>query len=176
MTVQTPTARRPEPGEYDPFYADYVGCVPDGDVLATLAEQRDEMLALLAGLSRDVLDHRYAAEKWSVCEVVGHLMDAERVFAYRALRFARADQTPLLGMDQEVFIAGVDFGRRPGESLGSEYGLVRSANLALFESFDETVLDRTGVASDCPFTVRSLLWVIAGHERHHLDVLRERYL
>jgi len=176
MTAETPACRRPGPDEYDAFYADYVGCVPDGDVLATLAAQRDEMLALLAGLSRDVLDHSYASGKWSVCEVVGHVMDAERIFAYRALRFSRADQTPLPGMDQDVFMAGADFGRRSRESLSDEYGHLRGANLALFACFDETVLDRTGVASDCSFSVRALLWVIAGHERHHLDVLRERYL
>ena len=169
-------SRRPQPDEYDACYADYVGCVPDGDVLATFATQRDELLALITGLPEGTLDHRYAVGKWSVREVVGHVIDAERVFSYRALRFARGDATPLPGMDQDEFIAGADFAHRSHASLVDEYVHLRSANIALFGSFDDEALCRTGVASDCPFTVRALIWLTAGHERHHLDVLRERYL
>jgi len=172
----SPFRRRPTASEYDDFYADYIAEVPDGDVLEILAEQLASSGELFASIPRDKLDHRYAPGKWTIREVVGHVIDAERVFSYRALRFARGDKTSLPGMDQETFMEGVDFGRRPMESLIAEHRHLRSSNLALFGSFDEEVLARTGVASGCPFTVRALIYIIAGHERHHVEILEQRYL
>jgi len=168
--------RRPEPSEYDDFYAGYVAQVPDGDVLELLKEQGASHRELFAAIPEEKHDHRYAPGKWTVKEVIGHLIDTERVFAYRALAFARGDAAPIPGMDQDEYMAGADFGRRSMASLIDEYHHLRAADVALFGSFDEAVLDRTGVASGVPFTVRALLWIVAGHERHHLGVLKERYL
>lgn len=171
-----PRPQRPARTEYADFYAGYVDQVPDGDVLELLEEQLQASLDLFGSLPPDKFDHRYAPGKWTVREVLGHVIDAERIFSYRALRFARGDATALPGMDQEEFMAGVDFSARPMEGLIDEYRHLRLANLALFRSFDEEVLDRTGEASGCRFTVRALVYIVAGHERHHVKILRERYL
>ena len=168
--------RRPEPDELDAFYATYVDKVPDGDILDILEAQHTEALALYRGLTPADLDHRYAAGKWSVREVVGHLVDTEWVFTTRALRIARGDTTPLPGVDQDVLIAGADFAHRPFESLVTEYDHLRSAGRTLFASFGDQVLDRRGTASGFPISVRALLYIVAGHERHHHGVLRERSL
>lgn len=174
--VPSPFHRRPEPGEYDAFYGTYVSKVPEGDVLEILETQLASTVELLAAIPQDRWDHRYAPGKWTIREVVGHVIDAERVFAYRALRFARGDTTPLPGMDQEDFMAGADFSRRSMDSLIDEHRHQRLSNLALFASFDGEVLSRTGVASDCSFTVRALIHILAGHERHHVEILKQRYL
>ena len=108
--------------------------------------------------------------------IVGHVADTERVFAYRALRFARADTTPLPGFDQDGFVAAAGFDRRSLADLAEEFAGVRKATLKLLGSFDEAALDRVGMASGHPMSVRAAAWVIAGHERHHVRVLRERYL
>jgi len=171
-----PSTRRPARSEYADFYAAYIGQVPDGDVLELLEEQLASSLDLFASIPADKLDHRYAPGKWTVKQVLGHVIDAERIFSYRALRFARGDATPLPGMDQETFMAGANFAQRPMASLVEEYRHQRLADLALFRSFDEEILGRTGEASGCLFTVRALVYIIAGHERHHVRILRERYL
>lgn len=171
-----PLPQRPARSEYADFYSGYVDQVPDGDVLEVLEEQLQASLDLFSSLAPDTIDHRYAPEKWTIREVLGHVIDAERIFAYRALRFARGDATPLPGMDQEEFMAGADFSSRPMESLVDEYRHLRLANLALFRSFDDEVMDRTGEASGCRFTVRALVYIVAGHERHHVRLLREWYL
>lgn len=173
--MPNPFTRRPAPTEHDLFYATYVDAVPDGDVLATLEAQQGEAEALFGELGADRWDHRYAPDKWTIREVLGHVIDAERVFSLRALWFARGDAGPQPGMDQDEWMAGADFASRSPESLLSEYHHLRSANRALFASLGEA-LDRTGVASGCTFTVRALVWIVAGHERHHLEVLRARYL
>jgi len=167
---------RPDRSEYDAYYETYVSRVPDGAVLDTLRAQLESTGALLDGIPAAKHGHRYAEGKWSVREVVGHVLDTERVFTYRALRFARGDATPLPGMDQDEFMAGSNFEARTLADLTDEYRHLRRASIALFASFDDTILARGGVASDCSFTVRSLLYIVAGHERHHVGVLRECYL
>jgi len=176
MPAAASPASRPERHEYADFYANYVAAVPEGDVLATLERQGREVAALLAALPAGLQQHRYAPGKWSVSELLGHLVDAERIFSYRALRFARGDRTPLPGMDQDAYVAGGAFDRRPFQSLVEEAVHLRAANLALFASFDAQALQRSGEASGKPVSVRALLYIIAGHERHHVDVLKERYL
>lgn len=168
--------RRPEPSEYAPFYETYVSKVGDGDIIEILRTSGSLAVETFAGVPEDRLDHRYAEGKWSVREVIGHVIDAERVFAYRVLRFARGDQTPLPGMDQEVFMAGADFGRRSLRSLVDEFRHLRAANVALFASFSGVELARGGVASEMGVTVRALVYIIAGHAIHHLGVLEQRYL
>ena len=165
---------RPEPGEYSPYYAGYVSSVPDGDLIAIL--EREETRALLGGLSDEGARKRYAAGKWSVKEVIGHIADTERVMAYRALRFGRGDPTPLPGFEQEDFVRGAAWDEMPLRSLLDDLGLVRRATVSLFRGFSEKALSRQGTASNAPVTVRALAAIIAGHERHHLRILRERYL
>jgi len=166
---------RPRIGEYDEFYETYIGKVLEEDVLRVLRTDQAAWLELLAGMPAAAWDTRYAPEKWSVRELVGHVIDAEREFSGRAFRFARGDGSAMPGMDQHAFVAGADFARRAPASLIGEFEHLRSANIALFASFDQAVLGRTGVASDCRFTVRALIYIIAGHSRHHLGVLKTRY-
>ncbi|MDX1530174.1 MAG: DinB family protein [Rhodothermales bacterium] len=167
---------RPQPGEYSDYYRSYVDAVPDGDLLETLEDQGEDTLALLRQFGEDRGGHRYAEGKWSVKEVVGHLSDAERVFAYRALRFARGDETPLPGFEQDDYVRAAGFDRRTLADLAEELADVRKATLKLLMSLREGDLDRAGTASEARVTVRALAWIIAGHERHHQRVLRERYL
>jgi hypothetical protein len=168
--------RRPAANEYAEYYAGYVSQVPDHAILDILKDQQASTMNLLAGIPEAKHDYRYAPAKWTVKEVVGHLVDTEWVFTYRALRFARSDGTPLPGMDQDQFMAEANFEDRSLQSLVDEFRNLRSANLSLFESFDEGILDKTGMASDCTFTVRAILYIIAGHQIHHINILKERYL
>lgn len=170
-----PTAARPASTEYAPYYDRYVQQVPDGDVVALLRAQLGETLALLRAVPEARADHRYAEGKWSVREVVGHVADAERVFAYRLLRIARGDRTPLPGFDENAWMSQAPFEGRTLASLVAELETVRAATLTLVESLDEVALAREGRASDNPVTARALAWIIAGHERHHVTILRERY-
>ena len=174
--MTTATIPRPDATEYAPYYGTYVGKVPDGDLLELLERQRRETQNLLAGLSDTQALHRYAPGKWSMKEVVGHLMDSERVFCYRALRFARADEKPLQGFDEKAWVPAGSFDARPLADLAAELDAVRRATIALFRGFDAAALARKGTANNNEVTVRALAWIVAGHERHHVAILRERYL
>ncbi len=167
---------RPDRSEYDDFYAGYVGEVADGPILDTLERQGEETRRLLAGVDEARGGYRYAPGKWTLRQVVGHMVDAERVFAARALWFARGDAQPLPGFEQDDWAAASGADRRPLAELAAEAASVRHATLALFAGLDDGELARRGVASGCTFSVRALAWIIAGHERHHLEVLRQRYL
>ena len=171
-----PFYNRPSPDEYAPYYHKYVCLVPAGDVLVTLAEQGVAAGDLWAGLDETRAGRRYEAGKWSVKEVVGHLLDTERVFALRALWFARGDGGPLPSMEQDEWVTEGRFDARRIADLAAEYAVLRRTSLLLFRNFDASVLGRRGVASGREITVRAFPWLIAGHERHHLDILRERYL
>ena len=167
---------RPQPSEYNAFYETYVGVVPEGDVLQTLDSQAETMAGLIQGPLAGLGDLRYADGKWTVKEVLGHVNDTERVFSYRAMTIARGDSQELPGMDQDLFTSGANFAARELESLLEEYRAVRAATLALFRSLDFESAGRVGNASGFPITVRALVHIVAGHERHHQGVLRERYL
>jgi hypothetical protein len=167
---------RPKPDEYNPYYSTYIALVPDDDLSIDkqLAVQHHETIDVLRkGKSKG--DHAYEAGKWTVKEVIGHVADAERVFAYRALRFARGDSTELPGFDQDVFMAGSNFRSRTMDDLLEELWSVRAATLSLAKSLPESAMSKQGKASGSPVTVRALLYIIAGHELHHLGILRERY-
>jgi hypothetical protein len=168
--------QRPGADEYAPFYANYVAGVPDGDVVDTLQGQGRDLAALLSGIAEDRAEHRYAPGKWSIKEVVGHMSDTERIFAYRALRISRGDATPLAGFDQDTYVANADFGRRTLGDLLAEFGAVREATVALFGAMTDAESRRAGSANAVPVTARALAWIAAGHERHHARILRERYL
>lgn len=176
MTPAAYFAVRPTPEEYAPLYETYVRLVPAGDLLDTLAREHERTLGLLAEVDEERALYRYEEGKWSLKEVVGHLADTERIFAYRALTFARRDANPLPGMDQDPYVEAAGFDRRSWESLVGEWRLERQANLLLFGSFDGETLDRRGNASGFGVSVRALLYIIAGHELHHRRVLEERYL
>ena len=167
---------RPDVSEYAPFYAAYVSQVPEGDVLDFLARQADETAALVGGLSEAQAAYRYAPGKWSIKQVVGHVADAERVFSYRALRIARNDQTPLASFDENAWMGFGGFDARSLADLLSELRAVRQSTLALYRSLGPEAVARRGVASQKEISVRALIYITAGHERHHVKVLRERYL
>jgi hypothetical protein len=167
---------RPTPDEYAPYYETYVTAAGGGDPLDALAAQETELAAMLDGLSPEESTFRYAPGKWSIREVVGHVVDAERVFAYRALRFGRADETPLPGFDQNDWARTTNADARPlGEHI-AEFRAVRAATLALFRGMPDEAFDRGGVASDNRVTVRALLYIMVGHAAHHIGILRDRYL
>jgi len=167
---------RPDSSEYASFYAGYVSLVPEGDVLDLLARQIDDTAALIGGLNETQAGYRYAPGKWSIREIVGHVADAERVFSYRALRIGRNDQTPLPSFDENAWMPYGNFDARPLADLLSELRAVRQSTLALYRSFTPEAVARRGVASQKDISVRAIIYVTAGHERHHVTVLRERYL
>ncbi len=168
---------RPTTDEYSPFYETYVSKVPPGgDLVELLARQRQETNALMAGLSDAQAAHRYAPDKWTVREIIGHLIDAERVFTYRLLCIARGETASLPGFDENAYAAVSNCEARPMPRVAAEYDLVRGATLALLEGLTDEALARRGLANGHPITARALGFVVAGHERHHLGVLRERYL
>jgi hypothetical protein len=171
-----PTIARPAPTDYAPYYGTYIDQVPEADVLALLARQIDDTVTLLRAVPRARWTHRYAPGKWSVSEVVGHLADTERIFAYRALRFARNDPTPLPGFDENQYVPPANFDARSLTDLADDLRTVRMASLALFRGLDDAALARRGTANKVEITVRAIPWIIAGHERHHVKVLKERYL
>jgi hypothetical protein len=168
--------RRPTPDEHAAFYAGYVARVPDGDLIATLERAGASMLALLRAVPREREQHRYAPGKWSIRELVGHCVDAERVFAYRTLAFARGDAHPLPGFDEQEWARASNAGERPLAELCADWEGVRAATVRLLRGLDGAALDRVGNASGWPVTVRALAWIIAGHAAHHRAVLEERYL
>jgi hypothetical protein len=167
---------RPVAGDFAPFHGSYVQEVPEGDVLAFLERQGAETIALLRGIGDERSRHRYASGKWSIREVTGHLCDAERVFAYRALSFARGDTTPLPGFDENAWGATTNADGRPMAELVAEFSAVRAATVTLYRGFSEKEMKRAGTASGHRVTVGALAYVIAGHERHHVKILKERYL
>ena len=169
-----PYIQLPAADEYAPVYEKYLAPL-SGDMFELLQSQARTTAALLAATPESRAGHRYAEGKWSVKEVVGHLADSERVFAYRALRFARADTTDLAGFEEDDFVANGGFDRRSLASIAAEYAVVRAATIALFESLDEQALLRRGTANGSGVSVRALAALIAAHERHHVGLLRERY-
>jgi uncharacterized damage-inducible protein DinB len=166
---------RPAPDEYLAYYERYVALVPDGDLLALLATQGESTLGRVRTLAEDRGGFRYAEGKWTVREVLGHIADVERIFTYRALRIARADTTPIEGFDENAYVAASGADRRPLAALAEELAAVRLATLAFFQSVDDAALARAGTANGAQVTVRALAFIIAGHEAHHVRLLRERY-
>jgi hypothetical protein len=170
------TISRPDATEYAPYYGKYIELVPAGDLIITLSQQINDTSTLLRGLSEAQAETRYAPGKWSIKEVLGHVIDTERVMSYRALRIARADETPLPGFEQDDYVRAANFDSRTLANLLEEYMAVRAATVALFRNLEATAIARRGTANNVPVTVRALAYIIAGHERHHVNVLRTKYL
>ncbi|HMI31350.1 MAG TPA: DinB family protein [Candidatus Limnocylindrales bacterium] len=166
---------RPAPDEFFEYYGKYIALVPGEDAMPALRDQIAETTRLLGPLDESKALHRYAPGKWSVKEVVGHLSDTERVFAYRALRMGRGDTTPLAGFDETAYTPAGRFDARPLGDIIHEYESVRAATVALFRGLDEEALLRRGTANDKKVSVRALAWIVAGHELHHRKLLTERY-
>jgi len=175
MTTSASKAR-PESNEYLPYYNRYVTLVPEGDIMATLATQMEETLQLLRGIDEAKAGERYAPGKWSIKELVGHLIDTERIFSYRALRFARNDPNPLTGFDQDDYVRGANFDDRALAQLADEFEYIRRSSIKLFEPLSADAWDRRGPANGDEVSVRALAFIIAGHELHHMNVLKTRYL
>ena len=166
---------RPEAGEYAGYYEKYVSLVIGDDVTGSLEAQRVQTMQLFAGRSERDGNFRYAADKWTVKEVLGHISDSERIFTYRALRIARGDQTPMEGFEQDDYVRSGGFNERPLASLVEEYACVRGASLALFRSLGKEAWLRQGTANKNEVSVRALAYITAGHELHHRQILDERY-
>ena len=173
--MDRPVIARPLEDEYPPPMQAYLDDVEGDDLFGTLTAQLRDIEARFASLGDERALHRYAPEKWSVKEVLTHVTDGERVFAYRAMCIARGDETPLPGFDEQSYAAASMADRRPIGSILTELRALREANIALLESLDEEALERRGVANARMVSARALAWVIAGHFQHHLNVLRERY-
>jgi hypothetical protein len=167
---------RPAPSEYAEYYGRYIGLVPEDDLCAAMAAQTEATLAFLRALPEAAGDHRYAPGKWSIKEVVGHVMDAERVFAMRALFFARLDAAALPGFEQDDWVNAATFDAQPLDELIAEFEHVRRGNLYFLKHLSAEAWRRRGTASGYDFSVRALAYVMLGHERYHLEVLRTRYL
>ena len=168
--------RPPEISEYQSYYAKYISLVTGDDLIETLDHQLSDSLAMLCRISEAKSLHRYAPGKWTIKELLGHLIDSERIFSYRALRFARNDHTPLSGFDQDPYVTAANFDSRPWSELVAEFEHVRRSTILLFRGLTPESEARFGVANNAPITVRALGYVIAGHELHHMGILREKYL
>ena len=168
--------KRPLDGDYAPFYAGYIKNVP-GDVIKALEEQLHSTNNFFKkAIPQDKIDFRYAEGKWSVKEIVGHLLDNERVMAYRALSISRNEKQSLPGFDENDYIRESNYSKRNYAGLVDELRKVRESNLPMFKSFSEEILDRRGIANNSEVTVRAILFIIAGHELHHIRIIKERYL
>jgi uncharacterized damage-inducible protein DinB len=175
MEPKKAAATRPGPGEYAPYYETYISKVKGSDIVSILESQRLQMAHLFAARSERDGNFRYAPDKWTVKEVLGHVNDAERIFAYRALRIARGDQTPLAAFEQNDYVRNGNFAERTLVDLAEEFELVRAASIALFRSLQKEDWQRRGVASKNEVSVRALAFIVAGHELHHREILEERY-
>lgn len=168
--------QRPDPNEHSPYYGRYIDQVEDGDILETLVKSVAETVTLLRDVPADWTSYRYEPEKWTLGEVVGHVIDMERVFAYRALAIARGETADLPGADENGYAAASNAAERDMASLLDELKAVRGASLALFANLDPAARERTGRANGSEVSVRTFPWLVAGHEIHHRKVIVERYL
>jgi len=173
--VVVPTVARPEPGEYAPYYDRYISLILGLDIVGTLESQRREMLLLLCGRDESEGDFRYAPDKWTVKEVLGHVCDTERIFAYRALRIARGDKTPIEGFEQDDYVRNSPVANRPLAEVIEDYIAVRRATITLFRNLDEAAWLRRGIANNNEVSVRAIAYTAAGHELHHRRILKEKY-
>lgn len=176
MTSTAFRSTRPVAGEFLPYFGIYIDKVPDGDVVDSMSKQLPITLALIKPLSEADGDKRYAPDKWSIREIIGHIIDAERIFVYRALRFARADSTPVAGFDENSYVKNAPFSKVSLANLADEFEHVRRATIHFFSNLDEDAMSRRGTSNNHEISVRALAWILTGHEIHHVKVINERYL
>ena len=169
------TTIRPTPEDYAPYFERYISLVPNGKITRTLEAGQEQLVSLFGRVIEDGAGYRYAPGKWSVREVLGHIIDTERVFTYRALRVARGDTTPLPPFDQDLFVTGGDFDRLRLADLIDEFVIVREGTLALFRHLSPEAWNRRGTVGQDPLTPRASAWIIAGHQLYHEALIIERY-
>lgn len=167
---------RPTPDDYAPAFAGYVSLVPEDDILGALEEQSAETQKLLTSLDDVKAAYRYAEGKWSVKQVVGHFIDAERIFAYRALAIGRGETQPLPGFDEDEYVRNAGFDAWRIGDLAEQYALVRKSSIVMYRNFPEEAWARRGNSNGRDVLAAALAWITVGHERHHVKILRERYL
>ena len=167
---------KPEIGEHDAYFSTYIDRVEEGDLIGDLSGQAGELSELCGDLSEAEGEFRYGPDKWSIKEVLGHLIDTERVFVFRALWFARGESTELPGFDQDEFVRRADFDRRSVESLVSEFVHLRQSTVDLLSSFWHAEWGRSGISNEASLSVRAIGYILIGHVVHHLGILQERYL
>jgi len=167
---------KPSPEEYAPYYQKYIDLVKEEDILKVLSEQKAELALFFNGISNEKGNFRYAPDKWSIKEIFGHLLEGERVFAFRALFFARQPNVQLPGYDHDVWVKAGNFDNFTLEDLLREFEIVRKANLLLFRRLSQQDWMNSGIANNYNISVRSIAYVMAGHVNHHINVIKERYL
>jgi hypothetical protein len=173
--IKQAVIERPEPHEFNEYYGGYISQVPESDLLSVLSAQPDDVRAVFGPLDESKGSFSYAVGKWTIKEMLSHLIDGERHFAYRVLRISRGDMTPIEGFEQDLYIENSHANERTFEDMISEFAEQRSANLRQLRNFDEADWLRLGTASGYTFSVRALGYIMAGHVRHHLAIMKERY-
>ncbi|MBL7889471.1 MAG: DinB family protein [Bacteroidia bacterium] len=168
--------KRPQVNEHPAYYTHYIGLVKGDNILKQLEDQVIDIQAIISEIPEEKESYAYALGKWTIKEVLGHIVDTERIMAYRALRFARKDKTALPGFDENEYVANSDYNNRTLYDIAHEFAIVRESNLALFKHFNEEALDQRGTANNNEATVRAILFMIAGHANHHLNVIKTKYL
>lgn len=166
---------RPAKGDYSEYYQQYIDLVEDDNILNVLTKQNKETQAVLNSFPKNKGNYSYAEGKWTIKEIIGHLMDVERVFAFRALSIARGEKKSLPQFDQDEYVKNGMFNQHRLSDLIYEFRLLRESNILLFKGLDKTVWQNRGLANDNEVTVLALMYMIAGHEKHHLNILKERY-
>ena len=174
--AQHPLAAAPDASEFAPYAAQYVSLVAGTDILHTLDRQADEVKRAFTGVSDEKAAYRPSPDKWSIKEILGHITDTERIFAYRALRIARNDKTPLEGFDQDDYVRAARFDDKQLSELVDDFIVTRTATLSLMRSFAPETWVRRGVANGAGVSVRALAYMAAGHVAHHLNIVNKRYL
>jgi len=175
MSSLTIASQRPRPEEHNPYYSRYISLVPEADIVATLRSQVKDTISLLRKLTEEQGNFRYAPGKWSVKEMLGHLNDSERVFGYRLLCIARNDKTSLPGFEQDDYVRFGPFAQRSLAEVIDEFAAIRQSTLCMLSQLDEAAWARTGTANNSPVSVRAIAFIMAGHELHHRNILREKY-
>jgi len=168
--------KRPDVSEYNPRYQHYMELVPENDIRAALGKQLKDTVESFRQIPESLVEYRYAPDKGTIREVLGHILDTERLLGFRLLSFARGDTTPLIRADEEIYVRNGKFDRFPMAEWIDEYSLIRKSNIALIRHLPEDAWDRTGTISGAIVSVRAIAYFILGHERHHLQILRDRYL
>ena len=166
---------KPKPEDYDAIYDGYISLIGDDDIIEVLEEQRKTSEKFLNSFTEKQGNYSYAEGKWTVKEVLGHVIDTEKIMAYRALAIARGEKQSLPGFEQDEYVAESNFNNRSLDDLINEFLTARESNIILFKSFDEEIFIRRGIASESEVTVLALIYIIAGHEKHHMKILSEKY-
>jgi len=168
-------SQRPSPKEYADYYERYISLVPKGNIIDILEDQQKSLMGFFSSIDEEKANYKYAENKWSVKEVLGHIIDGERIFAYRALRLSRGDSKPLTGFEQNSFIANSNYCNISFEKIIDEFFLLRASNILMFRNFSDEMWSRKGTVDDKNISVRAIAYLMAGHTEHHINVLKDHY-